>query len=167
MKYKYLLIISVFFFNLSLSVCDSAISSGPCQPYYASIKAARANSHAGPGKNYKISWEYIQRGVPVVITAKYDHWRKIQDPAGDISWVHKSLLSPKRFVITIKEGISQIRENSNDSAKIVADVKKNVVMNLLSARGSWCNVEVSYKGNKYIGWIKKEVVFGVFDNETS
>ena len=163
-KPRYLLVL--FFLLFLQNSCNAEINSGICQHYYASIKANKANSHVGPGKDYKISCEYIVRGVPVVIIAKYDHWRKIQDPTGAVSWIHKSLLSPKRFVITIGDGVCQIRENSNDSANVIADVKKNVVMNLLSVRGNWCKVETTYLGKKYIGWIKKTSVFGVFNNET-
>jgi len=164
-KCKYL---SIFLLSLVFlqDTCNSAINSGLCEHYYASIKSSKANAYKGPGKNYKISWEYVVRGIPVVIIAKYDHWRLIQDPSGDKVWIHKSLLSTKRSVITVKDSPSQLRENSSDTAKIIADIKKNVVMSLLSVRGNWCKIETLYRGKKYIGWIKKESVFGVSNNET-
>ena len=36
---------------------NAYIKSGRCEPYYASIKSNRVNSHRGPGKEYKISYE--------------------------------------------------------------------------------------------------------------
>ena len=39
---------------------NACIKSYRCEPYYASIKSNRVNSHRGPGKEYKISYEYIQ-----------------------------------------------------------------------------------------------------------
>jgi SH3-like domain-containing protein len=141
------------------------IKSGHCKPYYASLKSDRVNSHCGPGKNYKIVFEYIQRGVPVAVVAQYDHWRKIKDPDGAAGWIHKSLLSPKRFVISVCE-LSPLVSETNDSGRLIAKIKKNVVMELVSVRGNWCHVRLSYDAGKYEGWIKKEHVFGVFKNET-
>lgn len=143
------------------------IKSGTCDPYYASLKSNKVNSHRGPGKEYKIVFEYVQKGTPIMIIAKYDHWRKIKDPNGDESWIHKSLLSPKRFVITISENPSKLMSQSNEAGELVAFIKKDVVMELISTRGNWCKVELSNSERKYMGWIKKESVFGVFENETN
>jgi SH3-like domain-containing protein len=105
-------------------------------------------------------------GTPVVVIAKYDHWRKIRDASGYESWIHKSHLSTKRFVMTVGDEAAPIFENFNDSSRIVAYAKKNVVMKLVTIRGNWCKVETQYDGIKYSGWISKCSVFGVFDNET-
>ena len=166
MKYKKLT------FLLLLSLIYSAnlnayIKSGRCEPYYASIKSNRVNSHRGPGKEYKISYEYIQKGTPVMVIAKYDHWRKVKDPVGDESWIHKSMLSPKRFVIVMSTNPTELRQKSNETSKIIAYVKKNVVLELATVRGNWCNVIFRGNTGKYSGWIKKSDVFGVFENETT
>ena len=145
---------------------NAYIKSGACDPYYASIKSNAVNSHKGPGKEYKISFKYIQKGTPVMVIAKYDHWRKVKDPAGDESWIHKSMLSPRRFVIVTNDNAS-LMSQSNASSKIVAYIKKNVVMELISVRGNWCNVAFHGNYGKFTGWIKKSDVFGVFENEIS
>ena len=166
MKFKkqiFLVVISL----LCLSDLNAYIKSGRCQPYYASIKSNRVNSHKGPGKEYKISFEYIQKGTPVMIIAKYDHWRKIKDPIGDESWIHKSMLSTKRFVIVMSEKPAKLMIKTNEASEIVAFVKKNVVLELMSVRGNWCNVVFRGNTGKYSGWIKKSDVFGVFENETT
>lgn len=142
------------------------IKSGACEPYYASIKSNEANSHRGPGKEYKISYKYIQKGTPVMIIAKYDHWRKIKDSDGDESWIHKNMLSSKRFVI-VTNSTARLMDQTNNASKITAYIKKNVILELIAVRGKWCNV--SFRGNigKFSGWIKKSDVFGVFENEIS
>ena len=155
----------IFLLLAFISNCEAFIKSGACDPYYVSTKSNRVNSHRGPGKEYKISFEYVLKGVPLVVTAKYDHWRKVKDPNGDESWIHKSLLSPKRYAIVITEAPARLRENSNESSGIVAFLKKNVVMELISIRGKWCRVLIDCKYGKYMGWIKKTDVFGVFENE--
>ncbi len=166
LKYCFNSFITISF--LFIFSCDllAFIKSGVCDPYYASLKSDKVNSHKGPGKEYKICFEYIKKGIPVMIIAKYDHWRKIKDPSGDESWIHKSLLSPKRFVITISENPAKLISESNDSGNLIAFVKKNVVMELMSIRGNWCRIELYSKDKKYMGWMKKENIFGVFENET-
>jgi SH3-like domain-containing protein len=146
--------------------CFAAISSGLCDPYYVAIKKAKTQSYVGPGKNYKVACVYTIAGTPVIVTAKYDHWRKVRDATGYESWIHKSQLSTKRFVITISEAPAPLLKSSNDSSSVIAYVKKNVVMKLTIVRGNWCKVEMSYNGMGYSGWISKNNVFGVFDNET-
>ncbi len=149
------------------SLCKADIKSGYCKPYYASIKSNRVNSHIGPGKDYRVVCTYIQAGTPVLITAKYDHWRKIKDPAGDECWIHKSLLSPKRHVIIKAKDVVPLTADTRESSKSIAFIKTNVVLELVTVRGNWCKVSVKYLNKKYSGWIKKNTVFGVFDNETS
>lgn len=165
MRFRNIPYLLLFFLILCSEVAFGFIKSGACDPYYVSIKSNKANSHKGPGKEYKISFVYVQKGTPVMVIAKYDHWRKIRDPLGNESWIHKSLLSTKRFVITTNNTTSRLMKDSNESSDLVAFIKKNVVMELLSARGKWCNVLVNSDGEKYRGWIKKTDVFGVFENE--
>jgi SH3-like domain-containing protein len=154
------------FISLIQSYSSGAISSKFCDPYCATIKQSRTPIYVGPGKNYKILCLYTVSKVPVIVFAKYDHWRKIKDPEGTLGWIHKSKLSPQRFVMMINKNTVNLFKSSNSSSRVIAHIKKNVVMKLLSIRGNWCKVETSYNGAKYIGWINKKNIFGVFDNET-
>ena len=142
---------------------NANIQSGACDPYFASIKVSELNLHVGPGKNYKIICKYITKCLPVLVTAKYDHWRRIKDPEGTIGWVHKSQLSNKRYVIALKT--CNLVSDSNESAKLVAKIKKNVIMQLHGNRGNWCKISVKLKYRKLQGWVKKIDVFGVFNDE--
>lgn len=146
-------------FLLLQSPSKAVLSSGLCEPYYVSIKSV-VNAHVGPGKNYKISWKYVVKGLPVVVVAKYDHWRMILDPQGDKTWIHKNFLSRKRYVICAQNSPAQLVNNVFGNPVVVAIVKKNVVMALLDVREGFCFVEVIYAGKKYRGWIKKSSVFG-------
>ncbi|MDR0942355.1 MAG: GW dipeptide domain-containing protein [Holosporales bacterium] len=130
-----------------------------------SIKANKVNAHVGPGKDYRIKFEYILKGLPVIVVAKYDNWFKIEDPDRDYGWLHKSLLSPERFVISRNQDVAPIMSNSNDSSNIIARVSRNVVMKLRSIRGNWCKVELNYDGKKISGWINRGNVFGIMNNE--
>jgi SH3-like domain-containing protein len=153
---------------LSSITCEDAsaeIKSGKCPPRYVSLKYARANSHVGPGKDYKVRYVYIVSGLPMLIIAKYDTWYYVVDPDGEKCWVHKSMLSSKRFVIISYADGARIYRNSNDSSLIVALAKKNVVLELRRIRGNWCEVALKYKGHTIEGWIHRSLVYGVSDGE--
>ncbi|MDR0640244.1 MAG: hypothetical protein LBF65_00695 [Holosporales bacterium] len=141
----------------------SRIISGTCEPYYASIKRSNADAYRGPGKQYKVVCLYKCPSVPVIITAKYDHWRRIIDPDGEECWIHKNQLSPKRSVMVIKkEGTGLFSAPKRDEHQI-AHVKKNVIMSLISVQNGWCKVEGRHGGNTYTGWIEAKHLFGVSD----
>ncbi|MBQ8651370.1 MAG: hypothetical protein IJ481_02470 [Alphaproteobacteria bacterium] len=165
MRYSWRLAILSFCF---IEICDlqAKINSGYCEPYYVSIKSSRANSHVGPGKNYKIIYTYVQKGTPLLVTAKYDHWRKIKDPNGDESWIHKSQLSSKRYVMTLSEEDLPITKNTGESEEALAYVKKNVAMRLEDIKGNWCNVSVDFQNKNFKGWVRRDKLFGIFKNET-
>ena len=67
--------------------------SGLPIPRFISISKKNANLRVGPGKRYPVDWIYRRRGVPVLVTAEFEHWRKILDADGAEGWLHKSLLS--------------------------------------------------------------------------
>jgi SH3-like domain-containing protein len=58
------------------------IKSERCNPYYVSTKADKVNAHVGPGRIYRIVYEYVQRCLPLEVIARYDNWRKVKDHDG-------------------------------------------------------------------------------------
>ena len=164
--FKYKLILKyLFIFSWCISFIDAKIKSEQCQPYFAAIKVSEANLRVGPGRNYKVIYKYITKWLPVLISAKYDHWRKIKDPDGTEGWLHKGQLSSKRYVISIRS--CQLYELCNNDSKIIANIKKNVVMKLIESRPIWCYIEVIHNKRKIKGWIQKKDLFGILDSENS
>jgi SH3-like domain-containing protein len=147
-------------------VVSKSIDSGVCQPYFASVKASEANLHVGPGKEYKILVKYVVKGVPVVVIAKYDNWRKIKDIDGTEGWIHKNLLSKERYVM-IKNLQASMYKNPDTHSMCIANLKKNVIVKLIAVKNKWCNVALKYKGEVYTGWIPKNMLFGIFENEVT
>ena len=68
------------------------IKSEACEPYFVSLKVSKANSHVGPGINYKNANTYQIRWTPLLVIAIYDTWRKIKDIDGSIGWLKQSQL---------------------------------------------------------------------------
>ena len=161
--FQFIVLLFVSCLQMSLN-CQAKISSGLCTPYFVSLKVSTANLRVGPGRYYKIVLKYVNKGLPVLITAKCDHWRRITDPDGTSGWLHKSQLSTKRYVIITKNNVP-LMSSTRDSAKVLATINKNVVMELKEIRGIWCKVHCRYNSKNFSGWVKKSDTFGTFDEE--
>jgi SH3-like domain-containing protein len=75
-------------------------STGLPVPRFVSLGADRVNLRFGPGKEYPISWVLAREGLPVEIIGEFDTWRKVRLHDGDEGWVHSSLLSSRRTIMT-------------------------------------------------------------------
>ncbi len=157
---KYSNSFKLFLFLTISNINAIPIESGVCSPYFASIKARKANLHVGPGKEYKVIVSYIFKTFPVMITAKYDHWRKIIDVDGTKGWIHKSMLAKDRYVI-VKDQVVPLYQKADLNSFLLGKVKKNVISKLISINNSWCNVKIDYNGMTFKGWMLKNALFGV------
>ena len=128
--------------------------SGFAVPRYVSLKVGKANGRVGPSTKHKILWQYRRKGLPLIVVAETDTWRKVRDMKGDESWVHRPALSGIRNVITTEE--ATIHENASVKAETMALTEKDTLLRLEECRKNWC--KVSYK--KIQGWIQRSEVWG-------
>lgn len=139
-------------------------SSGPVtglpMPRFVSLAADKVNARVGPGTNYPISWVYTRRHLPVEVVAEYELFRKIRDQEGTESWVHKNLLSGRRYVL-ITGGTRMLRERPAEDAAVALMAEGGVQGRLLSCQGAWCQVDI--KGNK--GYAPRTYLWGVYADE--
>jgi len=128
--------------------------SGFAVPRYVSLKVGRANGRVGPSTKHKILWQYRRKGLPLIVVAETDTWRKVRDIKGDESWVHRPALSGIRNVITTEE--ATIHKNASVNAETMALTEKDTLLRLEECRKNWC--KVSYE--KIQGWIQRSEVWG-------
>lgn len=130
-------------------------------PRFVSLAADKVNARVGPGTNYPISWVYNRRNLPVEVVAEYELFRKIRDSEGTESWVHKNLLSGRRYIL-ITGGTRVVRERPEEDAAVALMAEGGVQGRLLSCKGAWCQVDI--KGNK--GYVPRGYLWGVYADET-
>lgn len=128
--------------------------SGFAVPRYVSLKVGKANGRVGPSTKHKILWQYQRKGLPLIVVAETDTWRKVRDIKGDESWVHRPALSGIRNVITTEE--ATIHKNASVNAETMALTEKDTLLRLEECRKNWC--KVSYE--KIQGWIQRSEVWG-------
>lgn len=149
--------ISILVFTLSFEIQAKAGSSGLSIPRFVSLKSNKVNVRVGPEKRYPIRWVYTSKYEPVEVVAEYDHWRKIRDVNNEGGWVHRSLLSGKRFIV-INKNKTALYKYSKISNQIIAYLGKNLRCRLESCTGDFCKISYDNK----LGWVAKTDIWGVY-----
>lgn len=130
-------------------------------PRFVSLKGREGNARRGPGTNHRIDWVFTREGMPLMVTAEYKNWRRVEDQEGAGGWVHFALLSGVRTVLVTLD-MAEIREAPADSARLVAQAEIGVIGWVLSCRDGWCRIAM--EGQR--GWMRKTALWGVGPDET-
>ena len=136
-------------------------------PRFVSLGTSEANLRTGPGQRYPIEWVYVREGLPIEVVAEFDTWRRVRDWEGVEGWVHQRLLSGRRTVIQISDGIETLYAEPTVDSTPVARVEPGVIADLLACPapsegvGDWCFLSVD--GQR--GWMPRAVLWGVYTAE--
>jgi SH3-like domain-containing protein len=128
-------------------------------PRYVSMKAAEGYARRGPSSTHRIDWVFKRRHMPLRVVGEYGHWRRVQDRDGAGGWMHYSLLSGNRTVMTEAE-MDLLRRPSAD-APVRARLEAGVVAWLGDCAAGWCELEVEGVD----GWARTETLWGVAPDE--
>lgn len=101
-----------------------------------------------------------------MVTAKYDHWRKIIDVDGTEGWIHKNMLSKDRYVIVTGKNAC-LYAKTDTRSDCIADVRQNTILRLIAISSPWCLVKIKYNGSTYKGWLHNNDIFGLLPSETA
>ncbi|MCP1198782.1 SH3 domain-containing protein [Notoacmeibacter sp. MSK16QG-6] len=139
-------------------------ASGLPLPRFASLKSSRINMRAGPGRDYRVEWNYRKAGLPMEIIQEYDNWRKVRDASGDEGWIHVSLLTGKRTGVAApwqKGSLLPLRRSPGPDAPLVAQVEAGAVGDVISCDGQWCIVDY----DNHEGYMRQAQLWGVYPSE--
>ena len=114
----------------------------------------------GPGERYPILWVFQKRYIPLEIIEEFGHWRKIRDYDGAEGWVHKSLLTGKRYGMVRAERVI-LYEASDVQSSAVVRLARGTLGRVLECAQDWCYVHVG----GYKGWTPKTTLWGVYSHE--
>jgi SH3-like domain-containing protein len=143
----------------ALSKTIGAVTGLPI-PRYASLARAQVNMRVGPGNQYPIEWTMTRRKMPVQIIDEFEVWRKVRDFEGVEGWVHSQMLSGRRSVIALKEGL-MLRADHSFKAPPLARLQPTVVGVMDNCEKGWCFVRIQ----GYQGWVPHEYIWGVAMHE--
>ena len=153
----------LFFHGSNAALAQNASvgrDSGLALPRFVSLGSDKIYMRTGPGKEFPIKWVYSKAGLPMRVVEESDHWREVEDPDGERGWIHKSLLSGKRFLM-VEGDNADLRRTPSDEAMIVARVEPRVIAEMLNCQPVWCLVSV----REQRGWLARRDVFGLLEGE--
>ncbi len=151
--------------SVSSAVAQAADSSesGLELPRMVSLRSDLINGRSGPDTKYPIEWIYKQKGMPVEIINEFGLWRQIKDWEGSECWVHKSMLTGRRFVKVTNLGENNIYNSDDYGSKVIAKVEDGVVGEVKECKkgNNFCLI----KFGTIEGWVPKNILFGIYKDE--
>ena len=133
--------------------------SGLPVPRYVTLKFDPVNARAGPGDDHRLLWVYHAKGLPVQIIAETADWRRICDPDGALSWVHKRSVDGRRTAMRLQATPLPLRAQPRDSAGVVAYLAPRAVAQLDRCQTGWCRLRAGQSD----GWTPQDQVWGADD----
>ncbi len=129
-------------------------------PRFVSLKGSEGNARRGPGLTHRIDWVFTRAGMPLKITAEYEHWRRVEDVDGAGGWVNFALLSGVRTVL-VSQDMAQAFSKPDALTDVLFQSEMGVIGKLLQCIPDWCRISV--EGEK--GWVQKSSLWGVLPDE--
>ena len=136
-----------------------ATPSGLPVPRYVVLKFDPVNARAGPGDDHRLLWVFHARGLPVQVVAETDEWRRICDPDGGLSWVHRRTTDGRRTVMRVQSGPATIRTKPRANAPVAAYLASRALADLDRCDKDWCRVRVG----RVSGWAQASDLWGTAD----
>ncbi len=134
----------------------SETHSGLPVPRYVSLKFGKVNGRKGPSLEHPILWQFQRKGLPLIVVAETDNWRKVRDSQGEESWVRRVALSGVLMALTRQE--VDIMTRPREDARISAVAQPNVLLQLGKCNDAhWCKVKSS---EGYKGWVRRRHLWG-------
>jgi SH3-like domain-containing protein len=130
-------------------------------PRFVSLKSGEGRARRGPGLTHRVDWVYQRRGMPLRVTAEFEHWRRVEDNEGAGGWMHYALLSGVRTVL-VQSDMLPLRVQSDDRASVAAYLEAGVVARIMSCGPEWCRLNA----DGLRGWARKSDLWGVLPEET-
>lgn len=141
--------------NLYKVSADRTPSGFPV-PRYVSLKFGKVNGRTGPSLKHPIAWTYQRRGLPLIVVAETEMWRKVRDINGDESWMRKPALSGERTVLAIKT--TTLYSKPRNEARISAQVSPQALLKLENCdQNGWCLFRAD---NGLKGWAPRHKFWG-------
>jgi len=129
-------------------------------PRYVSLKTSDGNVRRGPSLEHRIDWVFRHLGMPLRITAEFEHWRRVEDNEGQGGWIYYTLLSGVRTVL-VTEPKTELHQGPEARTAVIAIADEGVIGKLGPCTIDWC--EISAGGET--GWVEKLRLWGVDPEE--
>lgn len=136
------------------------VNSGLPIPRFVSLKYSEVRARRGPSELHRIDWLYQRRGLPMRVTAEFEHWRRVEDAQGEGGWIHYSQLSGTRTLQVLADSVT-LYSRPNTGAGQVAILEANVIAHIMECGPDWCRLSID--GTR--GWADRAALWGLLPGE--
>lgn len=123
------------------------------------VKVSLVNVRSGPGTEYKAVWQ-VFRYMPLkkVGVSISGDWYAVKDVDGDVSWIHKSLVTGAYRCAIVKSEIVNVRTGpgTHYPKKYSEPMKQYDSFRVLKTKGVWVKVKDDMNNS---GWIQKNYLW--------
>jgi len=99
----------------------------------------------------------VSRQYPLEVIVNLEHWVKVRDHTGSLSWIERRLVSEQRTVVVTAPS-AEVRVRPEDAAPISFVVVQNVALELVEvAPGGWLRVRHTDGSS---GFLRASLVWG-------
>lgn len=137
--------------------CDTP--SGLPVPRFVTLKFEDVRGRSGPSLNHAVRWDYARAGLPMKVVAETADWRRVRDPGGEETWMHRRTLSGRRAV-EVREA-ARLHARPDAESPVAASAEPGVFLWLERCRAGWCRLE----DDGVRGWARAETLWGLYDFE--
>ena len=130
--------------------------SGYPVPRYVTLKFSKVNARSGPGEDHKLRFVYRTKGLPLQVVAETSEWRRVCDPEGQVTWVHKRATDGRRSVINMGERPAPLYRAPKPGAELAAYLNVRALAALDRCEKGWCKV----KATGAQGWVREGALWG-------
>jgi SH3-like domain-containing protein len=113
-----------------------------------------ANIRSGPGETYNVIWQ-VEKYFPILVIEKKGMWYRFRDFEKDEGWIHKSLVTNDKCVIT-KKSKCNLRSGPSTTHNLMITLEKGIPFKVVKQKGVWLYIEHS-DGDR--GWIHKSLAW--------
>ncbi len=131
-------------------------ASGRELPRFVSLRFGTVNLRQGPGDDYRINWVYKRKGMPLLVIAEHDNWRRVCDFEETTGWIHRSQLMAVQSVMVMRNP-TWLRTLHEADARVLGRVGVGDLLRLERRHRGWCLVGTG----GLMGWTPKTNLWGV------
>lgn len=134
-------------------LCSAHDSNALC------VRVAKANLRTGPGTSYDIVWE-IFKYMPLVKVgvSLSGKWYAVKDVDGDVTWIHKDLVTTGYHCAVVKSETVNVRTGPGTRYRksSISPAKQYYSFKVERRKGNWVRIRDEWGGR---GWISRKFLF--------
>lgn len=146
--------------RLTLSILGALALSLSIEASALEFKSLNDNAVVFDAGSSKASPQFILlKGTPVEQIVSVDKWVKVREPSGGMGWIERHLVSDATQVI-VREARADVRTQANESAPLVFQADKDVLLEVIDKTGTNAWIQVKHKDGQ-TGFVLRKSIWGI------